>query len=133
METLGDSVRVMTVHAAKGLEAKIVFLPDTCSAPNGQLLPKLFALDDAPNGTKVIVWAPRKEGDPPAVAEARAAALAAAEDEYRRLLYVALTRAEERLYIAGFRRRRGAAGPLLDADDRGRRRRRFCRSAVILE
>ena len=102
METLGDSVRVMTVHAAKGLEAKIVFLPDTCSAPNGQLLPKLFAIEDRPGATKVIVWAPRKDGDPPAVAEARAAALAAAEDEYRRLLYVALTRAEERLYIAGF-------------------------------
>ena len=44
METLDDCVRVMTVHAAKGLEAKIVFLPDTCSTPSGQVLPKLFAL-----------------------------------------------------------------------------------------
>ena len=36
MEASGDSVRVMTIHAAKGLEAAIVFLPDTCGAPSGR-------------------------------------------------------------------------------------------------
>ena len=46
METAGEAVRVMTVHAAKGLEAKIVFLPDTCEAPSGRHDPKLFRLDD---------------------------------------------------------------------------------------
>jgi ATP-dependent helicase/nuclease subunit A len=107
METLDDCVRVMTVHAAKGLEAKIVFLPDTCSAPTGQLLPKLFAMRGT-GARGVLVWSPRKDGDPQIVAAARAALHEAAEDEYRRLLYVALTRAEERLYLCGFH---GAKGP----------------------
>ncbi|MBV8661610.1 MAG: double-strand break repair helicase AddA, partial [Hyphomicrobiales bacterium] len=42
MEGAGDSVRVMTVHASKGLEAPIVFLPDTCSAPHGRHDAKLI-------------------------------------------------------------------------------------------
>ena len=45
METGVDVVRVMTVHAAKGLEAKIVFLPDTCGAPSPRHEPNIFALD----------------------------------------------------------------------------------------
>lgn len=101
METSGDCVRVMTVHAAKGLEAKIVFLPDTCGTPSPRHDPKIYCLTDAA-GTRLPVWSQRKDQDPQAVIEAREAARAAAEDEYRRLLYVALTRAEERLYLSGF-------------------------------
>ena len=44
METGDDAVRVMTVHAAKGLEAKIVFLPDTCGVPSPRHDPKIFTL-----------------------------------------------------------------------------------------
>ena len=104
MEAAGDAVRVMTVHAAKGLEAKIVFLPDTCGAPTGRHDPKLFVLDDSTDGpaSGVVAWSPRKEADAPAVAAARTALREAATEEHNRLLYVALTRAEERLYIAGF-------------------------------
>ena len=36
MEQGNDEVRVMTVHGAKGLEAPIVFLPDTCSTRSGR-------------------------------------------------------------------------------------------------
>jgi ATP-dependent helicase/nuclease subunit A len=101
METGTQAVRVMTVHAAKGLEAKIVFLPDTCGAPGARHDPKLFTLrgtaDDA-----ILAWSPRKAEDCPQVAAARQQTRDSAEEEYRRLLYVALTRAEERLYIAGF-------------------------------
>jgi ATP-dependent helicase/nuclease subunit A len=97
METAPDCVRVMTVHAAKGLEAKVVFLPDTCSAPSARHDPKLFRFDEGP-----IVWSPGKTADTRAIAAARERAREAAEEEYRRLLYVALTRAEERVYIAGF-------------------------------
>jgi ATP-dependent helicase/nuclease subunit A len=98
METGADSVRVMTVHAAKGLEAKIVFLPDTCSAPSAHHDPKLFEIGD----DRILVWSPGKKADTAALAAAREHAREAAEEEYRRLLYVALTRAEERVYIAGF-------------------------------
>ena len=98
----------MTVHAAKGLEAKIVFLPDCCGAPSGRFDPKIFALEDL-SGPASLIWSPRAKEDPPAAAKARAQQQAAAQDEHRRLLYVALTRAEERLYVAGFHGERGPA------------------------
>ncbi|HTJ01246.1 MAG TPA: double-strand break repair helicase AddA, partial [Methylovirgula sp.] len=101
METSGDCVRVMTVHAAKGLEAKIVFLPDTCGTPSASHDPKIYGLTDA-SGHRLPVWSQRRDQDPAAVIAAREKARASAEEEYRRLLYVALTRAEERLYISGF-------------------------------
>ncbi|MGO9675078.1 MAG: double-strand break repair helicase AddA, partial [Methylocella sp.] len=71
MESGVDVVRVMTVHAAKGLEAKIVFLPDTCGAPSHQHDPKIFALDDRQTGAFAIAWSPRKSLDCKAVADAR--------------------------------------------------------------
>ncbi|HEY1736431.1 MAG TPA: 3'-5' exonuclease, partial [Methylovirgula sp.] len=101
METSGTCVRVMTVHAAKGLEAKIVFLPDTCGVPSPRHDPKIFCLRDS-SGAQIPVWSQRMDTDPECVALARAQARAEAEDEHRRLLYVAMTRAEERIYIAGF-------------------------------
>jgi ATP-dependent helicase/nuclease subunit A len=102
MENAADMVRVMTVHAAKGLEAKIVFLPDSCSTPSARHDPKIFLLATGVPGEEAIAWSPKKDLDCAAVAGARAAMRTAASEEYRRLLYVALTRAEERLYIAGF-------------------------------
>ncbi len=101
METGSDCVRVMTIHAAKGLEAKIVFLPDTCGVPSGRHDNKIHVLES--EGAPVLAWSLRKDGDPQVVATARQKARAEAEDEHRRLLYVALTRAEERLYIGGYR------------------------------
>ena len=108
MEAASDTVRVMTVHASKGLEAKIVFLPDTCGVPSGKHDPKLYALEDAA-GPPLIAWSKKKDSDPSRLAAARASAREAQEDEYRRLLYVAMTRAEERLYIAGFHGRNDPA------------------------
>src|SRR4029078_12634862 len=98
MEIARDEVRVMTVHGAKGLEAPIVILADSTAPPQGppQLQPKLFMLPVAntvPGTPDRIVWAARKDDDVPIVAAARLAAQTATENEYRRLLYVAMTRA----------------------------------------
>ena len=109
MESGGDVVRVMTVHAAKGLEAKIVFLPDTCGGPSHHHDPHLFWLEATPQRAAAIAWSPGKKMDCERVAMAREGVRAASRDEYRRLLYVAMTRAEERLYIAGFHGVKGQA------------------------
>ena len=103
MEAEADSVRVMTVHAAKGLEAPIVFLPDTCSAPSGRHDPKWLELESAPShDLPLFIWAIDKDRDSSPIRDARLAAQAVAAGEHRRLLYVAMTRAAERLIIAGF-------------------------------
>jgi ATP-dependent helicase/nuclease subunit A len=96
MELARDEVRVMTVHGAKGLEANTVVLADTTTPPGGPRDPRLFAL-----GQDEIVWATARANDAGAMAEARARTQAEARDEYRRLLYVAMTRAAERLILCG--------------------------------
>ena len=96
MEISRDEVRVMTVHGAKGLESAVVFLVDTTAAPADSLRLRLIPL---PGGA--VVWAGRKADDPAMVATARQAMLEETEDEYRRLLYVAMTRAADRLVVAG--------------------------------
>ena len=104
MEITRDEVRVMTVHGAKGLEAPVVFLIDTTSSPADTQRLNLIHLPQgnaAPHGPGVVVWAGRKTDDPPAVADARARIVSEAEDEYRRLLYVAMTRAADRLIVGG--------------------------------
>jgi ATP-dependent helicase/nuclease subunit A len=100
MEIARDEVRVMTVHGAKGLEAPIVILADTTTNPAGPRPPRLLAMPTS-GAPDRLVWARAKETDVPPVAEARARALRAAEDEHRRLLYVAMTRAADRLIVCG--------------------------------
>jgi ATP-dependent helicase/nuclease subunit A len=104
MEISRDEVRVMTVHGAKGLEAPVVFLVDTTTSPADTTRLKLVRMPQgnaAPHAPSVVVWAGKKAEDPPAVAAARAAMLGETEDEYRRLLYVAMTRAADRLIVGG--------------------------------
>jgi ATP-dependent helicase/nuclease subunit A len=99
MEAGTDAVRVMTVHASKGLEAKIVFLGDTCTMPSHHHDPKLL---DLGKDNPVFAWTPGKANEPKKLGEAREASRRAQMQEYRRLLYVAITRAEERLYVTAF-------------------------------
>jgi ATP-dependent helicase/nuclease subunit A len=96
MEIARDEVRVMTVHGAKGLEAPIVILADTMTPPAGAKQPRLLTLSGNP-----VIWAGRKADDAPPVAAARQNAISDATDEYRRLLYVAMTRAADRLIVCG--------------------------------
>ncbi len=96
METARDEVRVMTVHGAKGLEAPVVILADTTTPPKGSHQPTLLEIEPT-----CIVWAGRRDQDVGAVAMARQAALDENEHEHRRLLYVAMTRAAERLIVCG--------------------------------
>src|SRR5690349_12336844 len=96
MEIARDEVRVMTVHGAKGLEAPLVILADTMTPPAGPRQPRLLKLSG-----QAVVWAGKKADDSSALADARQGALAEARDEYRRLLYVAMTRAADRLIVCG--------------------------------
>ncbi|HLZ05856.1 MAG TPA: double-strand break repair helicase AddA [Bradyrhizobium sp.] len=100
MEISRDEVRVMTVHGAKGLEASVVFMVDTTSSPSDTQRLRLINVPRG-NGGEVVVWAGRKADDPKVIADAREKMLGDTEDEYRRLLYVAMTRAADRLIVAG--------------------------------
>jgi ATP-dependent helicase/nuclease subunit A len=100
MEISRDEVRVMTVHGAKGLEASVVFMVDTTSSPADTQRLRLIQVPRG-NGGEVVVWAGRKADDPKPLVEARKSMLEETEDEYRRLLYVAMTRAADRLIVGG--------------------------------
>lgn len=98
-----DEVRVMTVHGAKGLEAEIVFMPDTCAVPGGSHDPALLELPLPNDGPKLLLWPVRKKDEDDVSAIARDGHRRIQAEEYRRLLYVAMTRARDRLYVAGYR------------------------------
>jgi len=102
MERGRDEVRVMTVHGAKGLEADIVFLPDTTTlrepgAREGHLLYDGDAVLYPASGAMA----------PARVKAAQDQVKAEWRKEHRRLFYVALTRARDRLVICGFENRHG--------------------------
>ncbi|MEY4967050.1 MAG: hypothetical protein RL274_2633, partial [Pseudomonadota bacterium] len=102
MERGRDEVRVMTVHGAKGLEADIVILPDTTSLPEPPSR-KGHLLYDGDN----ILFPLGDDEAPQIVKAAKARAEIETLKEHRRLLYVALTRARDRLYVCGFENRKG--------------------------
>ncbi|MFZ2997034.1 double-strand break repair helicase AddA [Sphingobium sp.] len=91
----GDMLRLLTVHGAKGLQAPIVILADACLDP------------DAGNRADSLLWnglpilPPRKAEKQGPIGDVAQAAAAVEREEHWRLLYVALTRAEERLVVAG--------------------------------
>ncbi|GAA4221639.1 ATP-dependent helicase/nuclease subunit A [Sagittula marina] len=94
----GATLRVMTVHGSKGLEAPIVILPD-CAKPDTSVKADLLA---DPEG---VMWKQSAAHQPSRQTEAIDIAKAREAQERDRLLYVALTRAEKWLIV-------GAAGEL---------------------
>jgi len=125
LEQSRDEVRVLTVHGAKGLEAPVVILPDCCDLPQERDPDGLLWNETpAPHGGRrlagigpaatvpMLLWPLRRDYDTAltrGIRELRRADLMA---EYRRLLYVALTRARDRLYVCGYLGHRNAGnGP----------------------
>ena len=103
----GGQVRIMTVHGAKGLQAPIVILPDTMRVTRGAAnKADTRLLWPASTALPLPLFAPRKDMEPQIYRDAKDHEAARADEEYRRLLYVAMTRAEERLYVGGYAAKR---------------------------
>lgn len=99
---VSDQVRVMTVHGSKGLQAPIVILADTAIGPDApdDLELESTSLDGARGPAVPVPGMSREERAGPLAAAYEAAAAEMLEEHWR-LLYVAMTRAEEALFIAG--------------------------------
>lgn len=95
LDNVGDLIRVMTVHGAKGLEAPIVILPDTAKRVNSSR-EQLLTL--AP---EQVVWRLPSNEQPDTMKNALARDKDAHAEEEERLFYVAATRAETWLIFAG--------------------------------
>ncbi|MHA6287720.1 double-strand break repair helicase AddA [Maricaulis sp. CAU 1757] len=104
-----NEVQVMTVHASKGLERPVIILPDTTRSPLATKADGILSHEAAG-----LVWSPRKEADPALAKALREARDAKALAEHDRLLYVALTRARDRLIVCGWKQGRA---PGLIKDD----------------
>ncbi|MFY0681965.1 MAG: double-strand break repair helicase AddA [Thalassovita sp.] len=94
MDSASDQIRVMTVHGSKGLEAPIVIMPET-GKWNNVLRDELLSDGDT------LMWRSASAQMPAHMTAARDAKLAAEAAERHRLLYVAMTRAEKWLIVAG--------------------------------
>jgi ATP-dependent helicase/nuclease subunit A len=109
-EGAGGFVRIMTVHGAKGLQAPVVILPDTTAVPQDDDR-VMWAPDPSSNiGLQVPmvpIWSPRAALRCERFEQMRAEAARRRTEEHNRLLYVALTRAEDRLVICGWASRKG--------------------------
>ncbi|HEX2559319.1 double-strand break repair helicase AddA [Phenylobacterium sp.] len=99
MEAGRDEVRVMTAHGAKGLEAPIVFLPETTLSRTARGSPLMET--ETEDGERGFLWCASGANDCEASAAARERRAKREEEEAYRLLYVALTRARDRLVLCG--------------------------------
>jgi ATP-dependent helicase/nuclease subunit A len=93
MDSAGDRIRVMTVHGAKGLESPVVILPDTAARPN-------TVRDELARDGDTTLWRMATSEAPALQAALDDAAKQDRQAERDRLLYVAMTRAEQWLIVA---------------------------------
>ena len=96
-----NEVRVMTVHGAKGLEAPVVILADATADP-ARLGPPPIAIDSEVRHSVIVpLIRPKKDERCPPFDGLIAAEEQRDFEEHLRLLYVALTRAADRLIVSG--------------------------------
>ena len=102
----GGQVQIMTIHGSKGLQAPIVIMPDTIKSSAARKMGRIIW----PNKTGLCtpLYSPRQDDDPKAYKAIYDECSDQDDEEYYRLLYVAMTRAADRLYIAGYQGRKGA-------------------------
>jgi len=96
-----DVIRLLTIHAAKGLEFKVVVVADAGRDRAAPGADEILALPDGRFGFRVADPATGTRRPTTAYEEVKAASREEAEAERRRLYYVAMTRAVDRLIVAG--------------------------------
>ena len=124
MEHGRDEVRVMTVHGSKGLEAPIVFPARYVFGAGFRAARSADRTGpgDAvrPGFNETFAWAVRGASKSEPVEVARAREKAERQEEHNRLLYVAMTRARDRLYVSGFEGKSRHRQGFVVRDDRSR-------------
>ena len=101
MESGRGEVRLMTIHGAKGLESSIVIMPDTTSIPSDRKSSNLMFVATDPAKPRLPFWRLSNLLQSSVVETWKDANKETGLEEYRRLLYVAMTRARDELYICG--------------------------------
>ncbi len=97
----GDSIRLLTIHAAKGLEFKVVVVADAGRDRLPGRGEEILCLPDGRFGFKVVDPTSGKRRGAFDYEAVKAAEERAEEAERRRLYYVAMTRAIDRLIVSG--------------------------------
>ena len=95
-----NQVRIMTIHGSKGLQSPIVILADTTDTPSNNKDGLLWQFDKHEQAVRLFL-SPSSGDDCKATKQLKAEQLQKTNDEHARLLYVALTRAQDSLYVCG--------------------------------
>ena len=103
MDQGSGEVRLMTVHGAKGLESSIVILPDTTSMPRSNATSALMFVAPTSDGPTLPFWRLSGLAQSQAIEDWRERDKQTELEEQRRLLYVAMTRARDELYVCGYK------------------------------
>lgn len=91
----------MTAHGSKGLQARLVILPDTVGLPRFE--DRLFWAHDKTQNVDVPLYVPRNALSVGLTRSLKDVMRSRVVEEYNRLLYVALTRAADRLVVCGWK------------------------------
>ena len=103
MDQGSGEVRLMTVHGAKGLESSIVILPDTTSMPRSNATTALMFVEPNSGGPTLPFWRLSGLAQSQAIEDWKDRDKQTELEEQRRLLYVAMTRARDELYVCGYK------------------------------